>query len=157
MAGSKTRFGFSGADEPLPLEGLASGAPRAAVTLTGHETHCASQATSPKPAKIQVQDVARVSASRSGVPETVVREEVTERLADRGPHTGKSKFPAIARLLGRWTKSGVFLSRSRILDADDTMPKLPREVWPSRIAIFLGAALLSFLIALAVMKLGPLK
>ena len=125
MAGSKTRFGFSGADEPLPLEGVASEAPRAAVTLTGHETHCAGQATSPKPAKIQVQDVARVSESRSGVPETVVREEVTERLADRGPHTGKSKFPAIARLLGRWTSSGVFLSRSRILDADDTIPKLP--------------------------------
>ena len=157
MPGSKTRFGFSGADEPLPLAGDAPAAPRAARTIIGHETHRPGEVAAPSPApKVEVQ-APPAPEPKSGVPEAVVRDEVTERLPDRGPHTGKSKFPAIARLLGRWTTGGGFLSRSRIFNSEETLPQLPRNVWPSRIAIFLGAALLSFLIALAVMKVGHLE
>jgi hypothetical protein len=161
MPGSKTRFGFSGTDEPVPLEGKAPDAPRAARTVLGHETHRPGQAGASSPASnpspgIESQGARPTPEPRSGVPEAVVHEEITERVGTRRGHTGKSKFPAIARLLGRWTTEGRFLSRSRIL-ADETMPEVPRNVWPSRIAIFLGAALLSFLIAMAVMKAGHLE
>jgi hypothetical protein len=157
MPGSKTRFGFSGADEPSPLTGDAPDGPRAARTIFGHETHRPGEAVAPKHApKAEVQ-APPAPEPKSGVPEAVVREEITERLAGRPRHTGKSKFPAIARLLGRWTTGGGFLSRSRILSSEEPLPQLPRNVWPSRIAIFLGAALLSFLIALAVMKVGHLE
>jgi hypothetical protein len=158
MPGSKTRFGFSGADEPLPLEGNAPDAPRATRTVYGHETHGPGQAGSPSPSPSPSPRPEPQGArpSPEGVPETVVQGEITEKVGYRRGHTGKSKFPAIARLLGRWTTGGRFLSRSRIL-ADETLPELPRNVWPSRIAIFLGAALLSFLIALAVLKAGRLE
>jgi hypothetical protein len=155
MPGSKTRFGFSGTDEPLPLEGQSPDAPRAARTVMGHETHRPGQAGTSSP-RIETQGGGPPPEPRSGVPETVVRDEITEKVGYRQGHTGKSKLPAIARLLGRWTTGGGFLSRSRIL-ADETLPELPRNVWPSRIAIFLGAALLSFLIALAVLKAGHLE
>lgn len=156
MPGSKTRFGFSGADEPSPLTGDAPDAPRAARTIIGHETHRPGEAVAPQhPPKVEVQ-APPAPEPKSGVPEAVVREEATERLSDRR-HTGKSRFPAIARLLGRWTTGGGFLSRSRMFSSDESLPQLPRNVWPSRIAIFLGAALLSFLIALAVMKVGHLE
>jgi hypothetical protein len=158
MPGSKTRFGFSGANEPLPLEGDAPDASRAARTIMGHETHRPGQAAaSPPTPKVEIRAADPSLETKSAVPEPVLREEVTERVLDRHRHTGKSKFPAIARLLGRWTTGGGFLSRSRILSSDEALPQLPRNVWPSRIIIFLGAALLSFLIALAVMKVGHLE
>ncbi len=159
MPGSKTRFGFSGTSEPLPPEGDAPDAPRAARTIMGHETHRPGEVAAPVQApKVEVQAVTAPPAEpKAAVPEPVLREDVTERVLDRHRHTGKSKFPAIARLLGRWTTGGGFLSRSRMFASDEALPTLPRNVWPSRIAIFLGAALLSFLIALAVMKVGHLE
>jgi hypothetical protein len=157
MPGSKTRFGFSGADEPSPTEGDAPDAPRAARTIIGHETHRPGEVVVPIPAPaVEVASASPPPEPKADVPEAVVRDEVTERVMARR-HTGKSKFPAIARLLGRWTTGGGWLSRSRMLESDETLPALPRNVWPSRIVIFLGAALLSFLIALAVMKVGRLE
>lgn len=158
MPGSKTRFGFSGANEPAPREGDAPEAPRAARTIMGHETHRPGDAAPVQAPKVEVEAATPAPAeAKAAVPQPVTREDVTERVLDRHRHTGKSKFPAFARFLGRWTTGGGFLSRSRISDSDEALPTLPRYVWPSRIAIFLGAALLSFLIALAVMKVGHLE
>jgi hypothetical protein len=154
MSGSKTRFGFSGANEPLPPHSPAPNPPQVSRTIIGRETH--RPGAGPQK-KIEVQ-ATRPSEPKSGVPESVIREDKTERVFDRGRRpTGKSKFPPIARLLGRWTTGGGFLSRSRMLASDETLPAIPRNVWPSRIAIFLGAAVLSFLIALAVIKIGHLE
>lgn len=159
MSGSKTRFGFSGAHEPSHVEGQAPEVPRAARTFIGHETHRPGEVAPPKAApKIEVEGAATtligpVMSVPPGVPEAVMQEEFTERVPGRGRHTGKSRFPAIARLFGRWTTGGHFRSGGGAPD-DGTLPEIPRNLWASRIVIFLGAALLSFLIALAAMKLA---
>ena len=152
MPGSKTRFGFSGAGEPLPLSGGAPDAPRAARTVFGHEAHLPGRASTPR---FGVPAATRAAEPRSGVPETVSHGDSTEKVTGHRTHSGKSKFPAIARMLGRWTTGGGFLARSRP-HSGQALPGVSRGVWLSRIAILVGAALLSFLIALAVMKAGRL-
>jgi hypothetical protein len=88
----------------------------------------------------------------ASVPEAIT-DETTEELPARPSHTGKSKFPAFARFLGRWTTGGGFLSRSGMFGDADELPRVPRDPWLSRVAIFVVAALFSFLVALAVLKL----
>jgi len=88
----------------------------------------------------------------TSVPEAIP-DETTDQLPPRPSHTGKSKFPAFARLLGRWTTGGGFLSRSGIYGGADDLPRVPRDPWVSRVAIFVVAALFSFLVALAALKL----
>ena len=88
----------------------------------------------------------------ASVPEAIT-DETTEELPARPSHTGKSKFPAFARFLGRWTTGGGFLSRSGMFGGVDELPRVPRDPWLSRVAIFVVAALFSFLVALAVLKL----
>jgi len=123
--------------------------PRASRTVIGHEFHLPAQPIHRPAASAPPSPGA---ATSSGVPQAVV-DENTEKLAPRARHTGKSRFPAIARLFGRWTTGGSFRSQSHTFDNDDELPELPRNVWPSRVAIFVGAALLSFLLVLAVLKL----
>ncbi|HEX7597554.1 MAG TPA: hypothetical protein VF518_05025 [Polyangia bacterium] len=82
-----------------------------------------------------------------------VTDEITEQVS---PHTGgrgKSRFPVFARLLGRWTTGGGFISRSRLSEADEALPEVPRNLWPSRVAIFLVASLFSFAVALAALRM----
>jgi hypothetical protein len=86
------------------------------------------------------------------VPE-IVTDAMTEELPARPSHSGKTKFPAFARLFGRWTTGGGFHSRSELSADDDDLPNVPREMWASRVAIFALAAFLSFLAALAALKL----
>jgi len=88
----------------------------------------------------------------TSVPETIP-DETTDQLPPRPSHTGKSKFPAFARLLGRWTTGGGFLSRSGMFGGVDDLPRVPRDPWGARVAIFVVAALFSFLVALAALKL----
>ena len=88
----------------------------------------------------------------TSVPDAIA-DETTDQLPERRSHTGKSKFPAFARLFGRWTTGGGFLSRSRMSGDADDLPRVPREAWAYRVAIFVVAALFSFLVALAVLKL----
>ena len=94
----------------------------------------------------------RRQEAMGGVPE-VITDDTTEELPVRPSHSGKSKLPAIARLFGRWTTGGRFLSRSRMSGSDDDFSDVPREAWVSRAGIFVLAALFSFLVALAVLKL----
>ena len=155
MAGVKTRYGFSGAegssDEGPPSQ-------RAARTVIGHETHGPGAlyglASHPEAGPSSRPNAAPNQEPKTGVPEPIDQKEFTEKIPGRSVHSGKSKFPAIARLFGRWTTGGGFVSRSRILDAEDVLSEVPRNLWPSRIAIFVGAAFISFLMALAVMKIG---
>lgn len=160
MSGSKTRPGFSGGDEPPPSDPEADVSPRAARTMIGHEIHLRAP-SDPGPAAgvpptPSEEVLARVpptprEEARASVPEAVT-DETTEELPLRPTHTGKTRFPALARLFGRWTTGGGFLSRSRMSGTDDEPLNVPREAWASRVAIFAAAGLVSFLVALAVLK-----
>jgi hypothetical protein len=149
MSGSKTRPGFSGGDEPPPSNPEEALSPRATRTVMGHAIHLHVPAD-PGPAA-RVPSSPREEAP-AGVPETVT-DETTEEFPPRSRHSGKTKLPAFARLFGRWTTGGGFRLRSRMSGADDDTLNVPREVWVSRLAIFVLAALLSFLVALAILKL----
>jgi hypothetical protein len=149
MSGSKTRPGFSGGDEPPPSNPEEALSPRATRTVMGHAIHLHVPAD-PGPA-VRVTSSPREEAP-ADVPESVT-DETTEELPPRPRHSGKSNFPAFARLFGRWTTGGGFRLRSRMSSANDDPLDVPREAWVSRGAIFVLAALLSFLVALAILKL----
>ena len=86
-----------------------------------------------------------------GVPETVTY-ETTDEIPRRPSHSRKTKFPVLMRWFGRWTSGGGFLSRSRTSRVDDDLLNVPRDPWASRVAMFVVAALFSFLVALVAMK-----
>lgn len=149
MAGSKTRPGFSGGDEPPPSNPEEALPPHAARTMLGRAIHLRVPADSwPAPG---VPPSPR-EETPAEVPE-IVTDAMTEELPARPSHSGKTKFPAFARLFGRWTTGGGFHSRSELSADDDDLSKVPREVWASRLAIFALAALFSFLAALAALNL----
>jgi hypothetical protein len=147
MAG-KTRPGFFGSDEAPASNPDDEASPRAARTIIGRALHLRPQ---PQPLPVASAPPGRREPTPAAVPKTAP-EEVTERVNLRPRHTGKSKFPAIARLFGRWTTGGGFLSRSRMSGIDADPLTVPREAWPSRVAVFVVAALLSFCVALAVLR-----
>jgi hypothetical protein len=146
MPGSKTRPGFFAGGEPPASKPDEDPSPRAARTVIGHEMHLRTP-LAPRPAA-----QAAPLPVETSVPEPIT-DETTDQLPPRPSHTGKSKFPAFARLLGRWTTGGGFLSRSGMFGGTDDLPRVPRDPWVSRVAIFMVAALFSFLVALAVLKL----
>lgn len=146
MPGSKTRPGFFAGGEAPASKPDEDSSPRAARTVIGHEMHLRTP-LAPRPAA-----QAPPPPGETSVPEAIP-DETTDQLPPRPSHTGKSKFPAFARLLGRWTTGGGFLARSGIFGGADDLPRVPRDPWVSRIAIFAVAALFSFLVALAVLKL----
>ena len=149
MSGSKTILGFSGNQEPPatnPEEGLP---PRAARTVIGRPAQ-------PIPGVVPLPEASIPSTPSDEAPVGVpvaVTDEVTEQVSPQAIHTGKSRFPAMARLFGRWTTQGGFLSRSRMTGSDQDLLEVPRHVWPSRVAVFVVASLFSFLVALAVLKM----
>ena len=149
MSGSKTRPGFFSGGEPPASKPDEEPSARATRTVIGHEIHLRTPLV-PSPAA-EAPPPPRPTTS-GGVLEPIT-DETTEELPPRPSHTGKSKFPALARLFGRWTTGGGFLSRSHMPVDDDDLPRVPRDAWVSRVAIFVMAALLSFLVALAVLKL----
>lgn len=161
MSGSKTRLGFSGGDEPPPSDSEGEASPRAARTMIGHDIHLraplnlrpagSAPLTPRQGTPARVPETPRQEAL-GGVPEAIT-DDTTEELPARPSHSGKTKFPALARLFGRWTTGGRFLSRSRMSGSDDDFSDVPREAWVSRAGVFLLAAVFSFLVALAVLKL----
>jgi hypothetical protein len=172
MSGSKTRLGFSGGSEPPPSDPKGEISPRAARTMIGHEIHLrappdlrpaagvpetprqealADEPGTPRQEALAGTPATPLGEARASVPETAI-DEITEELPLRPSHTGKTKFPALARLFGRWTTGGSFLSRSRMSGIDGDLLNVPREAWVSRVAIFAVAGLLSFLVALAALK-----
>jgi hypothetical protein len=149
MSGSKTHPGFFGGSEPPASKSDEEASPRAARTVIGHEIHLRAQQVPGPAGKLPPNPHAETS---EGVPQAIT-DETTDQLPARPSHTGKSGFPALARLFGRWTTGGGFLSRSRMSAGDDDVPKVPRDAWASRVVIFVAAAIFSFLVALAVLKL----
>lgn len=147
MSGSKTRPGFFAGGEPPASKPDEQPSPRAARTVIGHEIHLRTPLV-PRP-EAKAPPAPRMETP---VPEAIT-DETTEKLSARPGHTGKSKLPAFARLFGRWTTGGGFLSRSRMFGDADDLPRVARDPWVSRVAIFVLAALFSFLVALAVLKL----
>ena len=146
MSGSNTRPGFSGGDEPPPPNPEEDPSPRAARTVIGREIHLRA-----RPDPLPKASLPASPQAPTGVPETLI-EETTEEIPRRPSHSGKSKLPALARLFGRWTTGGGFLARSRLSRVDDDLLNVPRDPWAFRVAMFVVAALLSFLVALAVLK-----
>jgi len=146
MSGSKTKPGFFAGGEPPASKPEEDTSPRAARTVIGHEMHLRT------PLPLGPAAEAPPPPAETSVPEPIT-DETTDQLPPRPSHTGKSKFPAFARLLGRWTTGGGFLSRSGMFGGADDLPRVPRDPWLSRVAIFVVAALFSFLAALAVLKL----
>ncbi len=120
--------------------------PRAARTIIGREIHRPAPADPHRATSLPASPQAPV-----GVPETVT-DETTDEIPRRPSHSGKSKFPAFARLFGRWTTGGGFRARSGMSRVDDDLLNVPRDPLVSRVAMFVVAALLSFLVALAVLK-----
>jgi hypothetical protein len=149
MAGSKTRPGFSGGDEPPPSTAEEALSPRAARTVFGRAIHLRVPADSwPAPeAPPSPPEEAPADAP------AMATDEIAEEAPARPSHSGKTKFPAFARLFGRWTTGGGFRSRGNPSPDDDDLPNVPREIWASRVAIFALAAFFSFLAALAALKL----
>jgi hypothetical protein len=148
MSGSKTRPGFFSGGEPPASKPDEEPSPRATRTVIGHEIHLRTPLV-PRPVS-ETPPPPRQETS-GGVHEPIT-DETTEELPARPSHTGKSRFPALARLFGRWTTGGGFLSRSHMSREAGDLPRVPREAWVSRVAIFVMAALISFMVALAVLK-----
>ena len=149
MVGSKTRPGFSGGDEPPPSNPEEAISPRAARTVLGRAVHLHGPADLRPAPGVPPNPPEKAPAE---APKTVT-DAMTEEAPARPNHSGKTEFPAFARLFGRWTTGGGFHTRSQLSACDDDPPRVPREAWVSRAAIFALAAFLSFLAALAALKL----
>lgn len=154
MSGSKTRVGFSGGSDPPDTEET-----RAARTVFGHEAHLRPPAEV-KPARFPVAP-SPVPAdppawSRTGRPLPIPRDiefaDENPRRHQRPPRErqGESR---LARFLGRWTKSGRFLPKSRMnADAHEHLG-IPRDTAGRNILLVLLVALLTFVLTFAVVKL----
>ncbi len=176
MSGHKTILGFTGNSPTPPGTGAGSDEPRASHTIIGHDLHLptgqvnlrksvpssvpprrSDSASSLPCASLPQRRSDSASLPRacddSGVVSQSAIDEVTEQLPShrRPSHSGKTGFPALARLFGRWTAGGTLRRRSS-LDGDADL-EVPRDPWVQRLVILLGATLLSFVVALVAVKL----
>ncbi len=165
MAGAKTRFGFAGDGSEPPDSDEA----RSARTIIGHDIHLQQPTgyrppgSSPPSSQFSVADVVPtpIPAPRAAIPHrptTAARgvvtsqypDENTEELPSRtGSRQGASR---LARFLGRWTKSGRFVSDSRPSVSPDDLD-IPRDPLARNVLVVLLVAALTFLITLALVKL----
>jgi hypothetical protein len=157
MAGSKTRFGFSGNGEEPPDSGE-SGAAR---TVIGHDIHLqnlppgfvrGSAQASPTP--LPPTPMPRTPLPRAPIL-APMPEVVTESVAVRRPY--RPQKSRLARFLGRWTTGGHFRPRSRggdstMLDDEDDL-ELPRDTTGRNVLLVLVIALFTFLVTFAIVKI----
>jgi hypothetical protein len=136
--------GFSGGNGPTDV--------RSAPTLYGHDLHLNRSALEAAP----VNGVDE-SAAPSERPVTL-EEDLQDQLDVESPdasratapsHTGKSRFPALARLFGRWNTRGEFEADRPTLDLDE----IPRERFLRPLAIVVATAAISFFIVVGLLKL----
>jgi hypothetical protein len=144
MSGQKTILGFSSSkdDPPKPNEALA------ARTVIGREVHLPERNLGPtNDQPIDRPAIYEQTQEQPSVIPTPLPEETTVpvvRSSMRPSHTGKSRFPAIARFFGRWTTGGSFLSKSQ-LDANEEL--VPAQTKGVRTILLVSViAVLSFLI-----------
>lgn len=155
MSGAKTRFGFAGDGSEPPDSDEARGA----RTIIGRDIHLpvppgfaspVSPTSEPHPAAGGAPMPQAPTTSRSAIPGRLT-EEITAELPSRRPRPqGKSR---LARFLGRWTKSGRFVSESRGpgKGAYDNL-EIPRDPLARNVLLVLVVALVTFLLTLLGVK-----
>lgn len=141
MAGPRTKFGFaeSGGEE---LE------PRSSPTVLGHAVHLGA------PLSGEVADGAPSRAAGDPVAPPSAAEPAAAEVPGRPPsHTGKSNFPSVARLFGRWDEEGKLIiddphvGATTIDDGDSLVVPRERGFRPWMllvIALAVGLAALAF-------------
>jgi len=164
MAGTTTRYGFTGgipAAEPAERNGPEGTAEsRPARTLYGRDIHLRrseldfkSGQDTPPPAPATVPGSAPALSERVGA--ATPRGRAATPYPHPPSHTGKSGYPTIARLLGRWGTAGGFLREDGGWEPDGETMLVPREssVWRS-VAIVLGTAFVSFTLVMLIVRPG---
>jgi hypothetical protein len=161
MAGSKTRFGFSGNGEEPPNSGE-SGAAR---TVIGHDIHLpklppgfARPSAQAAPTPLPRAPVLKTPLPRAAFPASMSA-TITEPVAVRRPY--RPQKSRLGRFLGRWTTGGHFRPRSRMGDntvlddagAHENDLQLPRDTTGRHVLLVLSIALLTFSIAFAIVRI----
>src|SRR3954452_20203181 len=124
--------GFSGGDGPTDTQ--------SARTLFGHDLHL-------EPGSVDVSPGRSAPVDPDAARPVTTEEEFTAPV--RVPsHSGKSRFPALARLFGRWNTHGQFET-----NLDDDLDVIPRERFLRPLAIVVATAAISFFIVVALLKL----
>jgi hypothetical protein len=164
MSGGKTRFGFSGdGSEPPDSEEA-----RAARTMLGHDIHLQVPPAAVPPGR---PSQANFSAAR-GLPTPPPRNTSRKTGRKTGPLSRASvpvyqapedtaKLPSrrpvrpptsrLGRFLGRWTKSGRFVSQSQ-LALDNEKLEVPRDPLARDVLLVVVVALVTFLVTFLVVK-----
>src|SRR3954451_18720960 len=97
MASAPTKFGFAGGEAPA-----GTSHPRSLPTLLGHDTHSAGTAPAGAvPTPLPTPPPAPPSDEQSATAEQEPDPGVQPPL-----HSGKSNYPTVARLFGRWNQDG---------------------------------------------------
>jgi hypothetical protein len=127
--------GFSGGNGPTDVQ--------SARTLYGHDLHLNRGELDAG----AVRDPAPETPSRPVTQEEEFAPEPTDSLRGR---SGKSRFPALAKLFGRWNTRGQFEPRYA---EDDDLDTVPRERLLRPLAIVVATAAISFFIVVGLLKL----
>ncbi|HXU79835.1 MAG TPA: hypothetical protein VN914_00440 [Polyangia bacterium] len=132
--------GFSGGgDGPTDVQ--------SARTLYGHDLHLEPGSVDVSPAQPVNQPSDESDEGLDSRP--VTTEEEFTPPARFPSHSGKSRFPALARLFGRWNTQGRFERRLE----DDDLDVVPRERVLRPLAIVVATSAISFFIVVALLKL----
>lgn len=158
MSGAKTRFGFAGDGSEPPDSDRGRGSP----TIIGHDIHLpvhpafsspTNTPSAPPPrARVPPTPTPRFASpvSRSAIPYHLT-EEATDELPSRRRRTPRQS--RLARFLGRWTKSGRFVSDSRGPGrGGDGYSRVAHDPLARNVVLVLVVALVTFLLTLLGMK-----
>ena len=130
--------GFSGGGGPTDVQ--------SARTLYGHDMHLRSALEAAAPVN-EVHEEEQTDCVERPV---TVEEEVAPASDEIIPgRTGKSRFPALARLFGRWNTQGQFEQKFY----DDDLDSIPRERFLRPLAIVVATAAISFFIVVGLLRL----
>ena len=161
MSGSKTKYGFTGGeDTPDPEE------VRSARTVPGHDVHLQMPpdleppqfpvARTPVPPEPEPLSSPSPRARATPVRPTVRVDELDESDPRRRQH--RPQPSRLARFLGRWTKSGHFLSNSRMaMKKARTTIRIPRDATGRNVLLVLLVAFFTFIVTLSVVRMTTIR
>ncbi len=168
MGGTTTRYGFSGAPEVAAEEPVSQDV-RSNRTIYGHDFHLRPPLPVPEPAAppppappepVQPRHPARPpvpgppassSSLRLSRPDVCSRRFGSAMRYGPAPkRSGKSRFPALARIFGRWNTEGSFVRSDSPRDRDTL--SIPRDKNLRAVAIVGGMALVSFFLVLGLLR-----
>jgi hypothetical protein len=125
MAGSRTRFGFAGGGGPNGTPD-----PRSSRTILGHDAHLLRTELPPAEPRPATQELPPTAV----VPPTEEPPAAAPPPARVPSHSGKSNYPTVARLFGRWNDDGKLVAHDHPEPAvpdwvvtDDELLEPPRE------------------------------